>query len=154
MVAAYGSSTDAMRTAIADAAATLTARLPGADVTAEQLAARSWWSGPDIYLLIDDLELLPPEHLQPLLPLLPHAHDIGLHIVVARKFGGAARAMLSQFMSSLRDQLPDAVIFSGTREEGELFGVRPIPLDPGRGILVRAGSSAGPIQIATRREEP
>ena len=154
MVAAYGSSTDAMRTAIADTAATLTARLPGADVTAEQLAARSWWTGPAIYLLIDDFELLPPEHLQPLMPLLPHAHDIGLHIVVARKFGGAARALLSQFMSTLRDQQPDAVIFSGNREEGQLFGVRPIPLDPGRGILVRAGDNAGPIQIAAREETP
>ena len=154
MVAAYGSSTDAMRTAIADTAATLTARLPGADVTAEQLATRSWWTGPDIYLLIDDFELLPPEHLQPLMPLLPHAHDIGLHIVVARKFGGAARALLSQFMSTLRDQQPDAVIFSGNREEGQLFGVRPIPLDPGRGILVRAGDNAGPIQIAAREETP
>ena len=154
MVAAYGSSTDAMRTAIADTAATLTARLPGADVTAEHLATRSWWTGPDIYLLIDDFELLPPEHLQPLMPLLPHAHDIGLHIVVARKFGGAARALLSQFMSTLRDQQPDVVIFSGNREEGQLFGVRPIPLDPGRGILVRAGDNAGPIQIAAREETP
>lgn len=154
MVAAYGSSTDAMRTAIADTAATLTARLPGADVTAEQLASRSWWTGPDIYLLIDDFELLPPEHLQPLMPLLPHTQDIGLHIVVARKFGGAARALMSQFMSTLRDQQPDAVIFSGTREEGQLFGVRPIPLNPGRGILVRAGDNAGPIQIAAREETP
>ena len=88
------------------------------------------------------------------MPLLPHAHDIGLHIVVARKFGGAARALLSQFMSTLRDQQPDAVIFSGNREEGQLFGVRPIPLDPGRGILVRAGDNAGPIQIAAREETP
>ena len=153
MVAAYASSTDAVRTAVVDTAATLSARLPGADITPEQLAARSWWEGPDIYVLIDDLELLSPEHLQPLLPLIPHAADIGLHLIIARKFGGAGRALLGPFLSAVRDQLPDAVILSGTREEGTLFGVRPLSLEPGRAILVRAGENLGALQIATSEPE-
>ena len=126
----------------------MSSRLPGPDVTAEQLAARSWWTGPDIYLVIDDLELVPDEHLRPLAALLPHAPDIGLHIIAARKFGGSARALFSPFLSTLKDQLPDAVLLSGNREEGQLFGVRPMPLAPGRGILVRNNDNAGPIQIA------
>lgn len=36
-------------------ATTLKPRLPGPEITPAQLAARSWWSGPDIYVVIDDL---------------------------------------------------------------------------------------------------
>lgn len=148
MVAAYGGSADSTKTALSDTAATLTSRLPGPDVTAEQLAARNWWAGPDIYVVIDDLELVGDEHLRPLLPLIPHAQDVGLHIIAARKFGGTGRALLGVFLSTLKDQLPDVVIMSGTKEEGALFGVRPLTLRPGRGIFVRDNEQLGPIHIA------
>ena len=148
MVAAYGGSGEAARTALADAAVTLTKRLPGPDITPEQLAARNWWSGPDIYVLIDDLELVDDDALRALVPLLPHAQDIGMHILAARKFGGAGRAMLSPFLATLRDQLPDAVLLSGNRDEGPLFGSTPIPAEPGRGIFIRNNEQVGPIQIA------
>ena len=148
MVAAYGGSTDAAKAALADTATTLTSRLPGPDITAEQLAARNWWDGPDIYVVVDDLELVGEDNLRPLVPLIPHAHDIGLHIVAARKFGGTGRALLAPFLSTLKDQLPDVVLFSGTRDEGALFGVRPLPLRPGRGIFVRDNEQYGPIHIA------
>lgn len=148
MVAAYGGSTDTAKSALIDTATTLTSRLPGPEVTADQLAARSWWSGPDIYVVIDDLELVGEENLRPLLPLIPHAQDIGLHIVAARKFGGTGRALLGPFLSALKDQLPDVVLMSGTREEGALFGVRPLALRPGRGIFVRDNEQLGPIHIA------
>lgn len=148
MVAVYGGSTDAAKAALADTATTLTGRLPGPDITAEQLAARNWWTGPDIYVVVDDLELVGEENLRPLLPLIPHAHDIGLHIIAARKFGGTGRALLAPFLSALKDQLPDVVLFSGTKDEGALFGVRPLPLRPGRGIFVRDNEQIGPIHIA------
>lgn len=148
MVAAYAGSADAARKAIVDTAATLTARLPGAEVTAEQLAERSWWEGPDIYLLIDDLDLIGEEHLRPLVSLLPHAADIGFHVAAARKFGGITRALLAPFGSALRDQLPDAIVLSGNREEGVVFGVKPTPAPPGRGTYVHAGEPSGPIQVA------
>lgn len=148
MVAAYGGSPDAVKSALADTATTLSARLPGPDITAEQLAERNWWSGPDIYVVIDDLELVGEDSLRPLLPLIPHAQDIGLHIVAARKFGGTARALLGPFLSAVKDQLPDVVLMSGTREEGALFGVRPLTLRPGRGIFIRDNEQLGPIHIA------
>ena len=72
--------------------------LPGADVTPAELAARSWWQGPDIYLAIDDLDLVSEIALAPLLELLPHARDIGLHLLIARKSGGIGRALYSQFL--------------------------------------------------------
>ena len=148
MVAAYSGSADAAKAALADTATTLTNRLPGPEVTAEQLAARSWWTGPDIYVVIDDLELVGEENLRPLLPLIPHAQDVGLHIIAARKFGGTGRALLGPFLGALKDQLPEVVIMSGTKEEGALFGVRPQTLRPGRGVFIRDNEQFGPIHIA------
>ena len=33
-------------------------RLPPSDITQQQLKERSWWSGPDLYVLIDDYDLV------------------------------------------------------------------------------------------------
>ena len=44
-----------------------------------------------VYLIIDDYGLAAPA-LAPLAEVLPHAHDIGLHVAVARQ-RGAARAL-------------------------------------------------------------
>ena len=82
MVAAYAASSSALTDAVRSLATTLTSRLPGSDVTPAQLADRSWWAGPELYLLIDDLDLVGDEPLRPIIDLLPHARDIGLHIVV------------------------------------------------------------------------
>ncbi|MGB6126849.1 MAG: hypothetical protein WBG47_16005, partial [Gordonia sp. (in: high G+C Gram-positive bacteria)] len=73
----------------------LRARLPGPDVTPAQLRERSWWKGLEMVVVIDDYDVLVPSGtalnpFSPLVPLLPHARDIGLHIIVARKSSGAA----------------------------------------------------------------
>ena len=152
MVAAYatvGSFTQAVDALVT----TLRSRLPGAQVTAAELAARSWWEGPELYLVIDDLDLVGEEHLGALLPLLPHARDIGLHVIVARKFGGSARALYGGLLGALKDLTPDVLLFDGNRDEGVLFGVKPGPQPPGRAILVRAGSNAGTVQTATLQAE-
>ena len=132
---------------------TLRSRLPGPEVTAEQLAERSWWEGPDIYLIIDDLDIVGDEPFRPLLSLLPHAHDVGLHVIVARKFGGSARALYSGLLAALKDLTPDVLIFDGNKDEGALFGVKPASKPPGRATLMRAGHNAGDVQIATLEPE-
>ncbi len=76
-------------------AANLKNRLPPADLTTAQLRSRSWWSGFDVVLLVDDWHMIvgaaggmPP--MAPLAPLLPAATDIGLHIVVPCQMGTVA----------------------------------------------------------------
>ena len=84
----------------------LQARMPGDDVTQHQLRTRSWWSGPEIYVVVDDYDLVATatgNPLTPLLDFLPHAKDLGLHVVVARRSGGAARAMFDPILARLRD---------------------------------------------------
>ena len=33
-------------------------RLPGPDVTQEQLRNRSWWKGPELFVIVDDYDLV------------------------------------------------------------------------------------------------
>lgn len=149
MVAAYSATSAATQTVLADAVATLTARLPGPDITPAQLAARNWWSGPEIYLLIDDLDLVADHLLHPLVDLLPHARDIGLHLVLARKSGGIGRALFGAFFSAVRDQSPAVMLLDADRDEGAIFGIKPVPQPPGRGTWQVRGETVGVCQIAT-----
>ena len=146
MVAAYAASTSAITQAAKSLAVTLQSRLPGAEVTPEQLRERSWWSGPELYLIIDDYELVGEEPLRPIAELLPHARDIGLHVVAARKFGGVSRALFGPFLTALKDLQPDVLLMDGTRDEGAIFGVRPSPQQPGRATWIN-GEARGTVQL-------
>ena len=123
-----------------------------ADVTAEELRARSWWSGPRIYLLVDDLDLVITgggNPLQPLARFLPHARDIGLSVVLARRSAGASRALFDPFVARIRDLGGAGLVMSGSREEGPLLGgVRPGPLPAGRGRLVTRDGGVRLVQTA------
>lgn len=130
----------------------LTERMPGPDVTPDQLRARSWWSGPRIHLVVDDLDLVITGGGNPLGPLtqfLPHARDIGLSVVLARRSAGASRALYDPFVGRIRDLGGAGLIMSGSREEGPLLGgVRPGPLPAGRGRLVTRNRGIRLVQTA------
>ena len=53
----------------------LDSRLPPDNVTVEQLKNRSWWSGPETYLVIDDFDMIEGSGnpLKPLVPYLPQS---------------------------------------------------------------------------------
>lgn len=127
-------------------------RMPGEDVTQQQLRNRSWWSGPEIYVVIDDYDLVSGATGNPLMPLvdyLPHAKDLGLHVIVGRRSGGAARAMFDPFLARLRDMGAMGLMMSASPDEGMLLGsVRPCALPPGRGILIARGHPDQLIQVA------
>ena len=121
-------------------------RLPGPETTQQQLRDRSWWTGPEVFVVVDDYDMVATSGQNPLLPLLdflPQGRDIGLHLVVARRSGGAGRALYEPVLGRLRELSSPGLIMSGSRDEGALVGaVRPSPMPPGRGTLVRrAGTS-------------
>ncbi|HQR27744.1 MAG TPA: type VII secretion protein EccCb, partial [Nocardioides sp.] len=129
---------------LADLASHLAGRLPGPEVPAAQLRERSWWRGPEVFLVVDDYELVTagrPSPLGPLHPLLVQAADVGLHLLLARRTGGAGRALLDPALQALRDLDSPGLLLPGSPEEGPvLSGLRPRPGRPGRGRLVaRAG---------------
>ncbi|MBX7432179.1 type VII secretion protein EccCa [Mycobacterium sp. Y57] len=129
----------------------LTARMPDERVTQRQLRDRSWWDGPDIFLVVDDYDLVAGATGNPLTPIadfLPHAKDLGLHVVVARRSGGAARAMFDPVLARMRDMGTSGLMMSAAPDEGVLLGTsRPAPLPPGRGILTVRGRPDELLQI-------
>ncbi len=137
---------------VASTVSMLTDRLPGDSVTQAQLRDRSWWSGPETYVVVDDYDLVAGTSGNPLLPLLdllPHARDIGLHLVVARRSGGASRAMFDPILARLRDLGCMGLVMSASPDEGVLLGsVRPRPLPPGRGTLIRRGHVDHLVQVS------
>jgi S-DNA-T family DNA segregation ATPase FtsK/SpoIIIE len=127
-----------------------TKRLPGPDITPQQLRQRTWWTGPDVYVLVDDYDLVTAggNPLVPLLPFLSQARDIGLYPYVARRAGGAGRALLDPFLGAMRELGYPGVVLSSPRDEGTLLGVRPGPQPPGRGTLVHRRLGTVPVQLA------
>ncbi|UXA19028.1 type VII secretion protein EccCb [Mycobacterium sp. SMC-4] len=129
----------------------LTARLPDERVTQQQLRSRSWWEGPEIYLIVDDYDLVAGATGNPLTPLadlLPHAKDLGLHVIVARRSGGAARAMFDPVLARLRDMGCSGLMMSADLDDGGVFGgVRAGPLPPGRATLSVRGRGTELIQL-------
>jgi S-DNA-T family DNA segregation ATPase FtsK/SpoIIIE len=148
----YGSGEKATADIVAEVAAVMRDRLPPADVTPDQLRARSWWKGPDLYVLVDDYDLVTSGSSNPLsslLDLLPQARDVGLHLVVARRTGGASRALYEPVVQRLRELSTPGIVMSGDRDEGVLLGkVRPGPLPPGRGWLVTRREGTRLVQLA------
>ncbi|MCW2880104.1 MAG: segregation ATPase FtsK/SpoIIIE -like protein [Sphaerisporangium sp.] len=146
----YAASSTAAAEMIAEAREALVKRLPPADLTPDQLRSRTWWKGADLYFVVDDYDLVATgtNPLAPLLDLLPQARDIGLHLVLSRAMGGAGRAMFDPVMQRLKDMASPAVILSGDRDEGVLFGVRPHPLPPGRAYYVDRRYGSRLIQTA------
>lgn len=153
MVAFYAASASAIAEGVRALCVTLNARLPAGDISPQQLAARSWWDGPDIYLVIDDLDLVGDAVLRDVVDLLPHASDIGLHVLCARKLSGVSRALYGGFLGAVKDLHPDVLVLDGNRDEGVLFGVRPGPQAPGRATLVQAGEIIGTVQLAAPYSE-
>lgn len=119
----------------------LVGRLPGPEVPAHQLRARSWWRGPEMYVVVDDYDLVvtPGSNpLSPLLDLLAHGRDLGLHVVLARRVAGASRAMFEPVLQRLKELASPGLILSGDGQEGPLLGPhRSSEQVPGRGLLVR-----------------
>jgi DNA segregation ATPase FtsK/SpoIIIE, S-DNA-T family len=127
-------------------------RLPGPDVTPQQLRDRSWWTGPELFVLVDDYDLVAAAPVNPLLPLVEHlsqARDLGLHLVLTRRSGGASRALYEPVIQRLRELASPGLVMSGDHEEGALVGsVRPAPLPPGRGRLVTRREGTRLVQLA------
>ena len=130
----------------------LKGRCPGPDVTPQQLKERSWWTGPDVYLVIDDYDLVAGpagNPLSPLMDLLPQARDVGLKVVIARRSGGLARGMFEPFLARVRDLGADGLVMSGSRDEGTVLGsVRMSQMPPGRGTWVSRARGTELIQVA------
>jgi S-DNA-T family DNA segregation ATPase FtsK/SpoIIIE len=145
--------TQAKTAAVAqEVAGAIAKRLPGPDLTPEQLRARDWWQGLEVLVVVDDYDLVAASSGNPLLPLadhLPQARDLGLRLVLARRTGGLSRVMFEPILQRLGDLSTPGFIFSGDRMEGRLInGVASQRLPVGRALYAMRGGGFQQIQVA------
>ena len=140
-LAGYAGAAPAATEMLSELHEVLAGRLPGADLTVRQLRERSWWTGPEVYVVVDDYDLVVTPSGNPLLALLDflaQGRDVGVHLILARRVGGAARALYEPVLQRVKELVSPGIILSGDPDEGPLLGpYRAMPRVPGRGLLVR-----------------
>ncbi|MFD9354272.1 type VII secretion protein EccCa [Streptomyces sp. NPDC060031] len=126
-------------------------RQPPTDVTPRQLRDRSWWTGPDVFIVIDDYDLVATSQGNPLARLvefLPFARDTGVRFVIARNSAGASRSLYEPFMQRVKELGAQGVVLSGDPSEGDLVGrVRPRPMPPGRAYFTTRRRGTSLVQL-------
>ena len=138
----YAVDTDALANLSGNAAVSMSARLPGADLSPERLARRDWWTGPELFLVVDDYDLFVSGNgaggpMVPPVRLLAGSSHIGLHLVIARSTSGAMRSMMDPVVRRLWELGAPALLLSYPKEEGKFLGeAKPRTLPPGRAQLV------------------
>ena len=149
---AYCASPEQTAAVMAELSQSIAQRRPGPDVTPAQLRDRSWWRGLEILCVVDDYDLVATGAGNPLLPLadlLVQGRDLGLHLVLARRTGGAARSALDPVVQRLGDISTPGFIFSGDRMEGPLInGIASQRLPAGRALYALRGGGFQQVQTA------
>ncbi|GEB49173.1 type VII secretion protein EccCa [Streptomyces cacaoi] len=137
----YAVSPDAAAEMVTNAVTALKPRLPGPDISPDRLRRHDWWTGPQLFLLVDDYDLIggsgfgARSPLEPLLDLLGQGAEIGFHLVLARAAGGIGRAMSDPVLRRLGEAGATRLLLSCPPGEGMLFGdIKPRTLPPGRGL--------------------
>lgn len=132
-------------------AQSLRKRLPGPDVTSEQLRNRSWWRGLEVLFVVDDYDLVSTSSGNPLNPLVDYfaqGMDLGFHFVMARRLGGFSRAQFEPLVQRLNDLTVPGFLFSGDRMEGRVIGgVTATRLPMGRALYANRNGLVGQVQI-------
>jgi type VII secretion protein EccCb len=132
-------------------AAVLARREPPPGLSAEELLSRAWWSGPEIFLIIDDVQQLPPGFDSPLhkaAPWVTRATDVGLHVIITRTFGGWSSAGSDPMLRALHQANAPLLVMDADPDEGFIRGkMKGGPLPRGRGLLM-AEDTGVYVQVA------
>ncbi|HET9876594.1 MAG TPA: type VII secretion protein EccCa [Mycobacterium sp.] len=120
--------------------ATLAGREPPHGLSAEELLSRAWWSGPEIFLIIDDIQQFPPgfdSPFQKAAPWVTRSADVGLHVIATRTFGGWSSAGSDPLLRALHQANTPLLVMDADPDEGFIRGkMKGGPLPRGRGLLM------------------
>lgn len=116
-------------------------RRPPDGITARQLAERSWWSGPEVFVIIDDYHMAVQRGagnpLEPLSNIIVDGRDTGLHVIAARNIAQADMALYDNVLGQMRNLNSSGLILDGSRNDGALIGdVKATKQPTGRGFFV------------------
>ena len=114
---AYARTSQELQNLIDQVVAVMRERLSASGATSKNLGDKTCWNGPDLYLLVDDYDLLTnatfSNPIEALAEFLPQARDIGLHLIIARQARGASRAMFERVARLLYEYATPTLLMSG-----------------------------------------
>jgi hypothetical protein len=136
----------------------LAQRAPKAGLSVEESLAHRW-AGPEIFLIVDDADRLPPGMDSPLEARVPGAStaamvgaaaDVGLRILYTRRFGGWAGAYRADpLVSSMLQANAPLLVMDSDADAGFIRGrFKGHPMPPGRGYLLTTAESGRYVQVA------
>ncbi|MEW1550903.1 type VII secretion protein EccCa [Streptomyces tsukubensis] len=135
-------SLDALKELVDGAARAVRTRLPGADIAPSRMRLCDWWTGPRLFVLVDDYDMVGgggPLN-QPFAPLMDHlalGYEVGMHLVVARSAAGAGRGLNDPLLRRMLEVNTPGILLSCPPTEGYVFGnVKGRNLIPGRGTRI------------------
>jgi len=143
-LSAYGQNAEHIRDIVKDLCAVLDTRRPPPTATPEQLATQRFWSGREVFVVVDGITSW-GTNINPLTELAPYvgeAEDLGLHLVVSadiRQFGYQSQGY--GVLGRTANMAPPILVMNGDRSHGAVVtGVFAQPQREGKGQLVtRAG---------------
>ncbi|MFJ7078529.1 type VII secretion protein EccCa [Streptomyces sp. NPDC098781] len=134
-------SVDGLKDLVGGVARAVGTRQPGPDVSPSRMRQCDWWSGPRLFILVDDYDLVGTnvanQPFAPLMDHLPMGWELGVHLIVTRSAAGAGRGLNESLMRRLQEVNTPALLLSCPPAEGFLFGnVKGRNLIPGRALHV------------------
>ncbi len=134
-------SIDALKDLVDGAARAVRTRVPGPDIAPGRMRLADWWTGPRLFILVDDYDMVGsnPAHppFEPLLAHLALGWEVGLHLIVARSASGAGRGMSDALMRRLQEVNTPSLLFSCPPSEGYVLGnTKGRLLPPGRATRI------------------
>jgi S-DNA-T family DNA segregation ATPase FtsK/SpoIIIE len=148
-------SLDALKDLVGGCARAIKTRVPGQDISPARMRLADWWSGPRLFILVDDYDMIGGSNAfdHPFAPLFDHlalGHEVGLHLIVVRSATGAGRGLNDQLLRRLDEVNTPGLLMSCPPSEGYVFGnIKPRNLPPGRAQHI-ARRKATLIQTALR----
>ncbi|QDY81436.1 type VII secretion protein EccCa [Streptomyces qinzhouensis] len=145
-------SLDALKELLDGAARAVKTRVPGADIAPSRMRLCDWWTGPRLFILVDDYDMVGgggPLN-QPFAALMDHlalGYEVGMHLVVARSAAGAGRGLNDPLLRRMLEVNTPGILLSCPPTEGFVFGnIKGRNLIPGRGTRITRRKS---VEIQT-----
>jgi type VII secretion protein EccCb len=145
----YAYTQSAIREAIKELVAELENRQPPPGTTQEEMMTKTFWSGPEIFVVIDDAGVWSTMD-NPLMMLGPHiegARDTGLHVFAATAVANWNQVAIgSSVLGKLRASLAPVLILDGRRDAGKIVAdIFAEPQRPGKATYYTRSGTTGAL---------